>query len=87
MATNKEMASDFLRMVVGGKFDEAYDKYVDMNGKHRNQYFRAGFAALKAAMIENRAQSADKSYLVCNAIAEGDKVAVHAHLVPSPGDK
>lgn len=32
MATNKEMAIDFLKMVVAGKIDEAYGKYVDMNG-------------------------------------------------------
>ena len=87
MATNKEIAVDFLQMVVAGKIDEAYDKYVDMKGKHHNLYFGAGFAALKAAMIENQSQSPDKTYLVRNAVAEGDTVAVHAHLVPSPGDK
>ncbi len=87
MATNKEMAVDFLKKVVAGKIDEAYDKYVDMNGKHHDPYFPPGFAALKAAMAENRSQSPDKVYRVVNAIAEGETVAIHGHLVPSPGEK
>ena len=33
---NKEFAIYFLNMVVEGKIDEAYRKYVDMEGKHHN---------------------------------------------------
>lgn len=87
MSANKDRAVDFLKMVVAGKIDEAYDRYVDMNGRHHNLSFQAGFPALKATMIKNQSQAPDKIYNVRNAVAEGDTVAVHAHLVPSPGDK
>lgn len=87
MPTNKERAVDFLKLVVSGRIEEAYGKYVDMAGKHHNAFFPAGFASLQAAMTGNHSQFPDKRYEVRNAIAEGDLVAVHAHLTLNPGDK
>ena len=47
----KQAATEFLRLVVGGRIEEAYRKYVDPSGIHHNPFFPAGFAALMKAMI------------------------------------
>ncbi len=83
---NKERAVEFLKLVVAGKIDEAYQKFVDMNGKHHNIFFPAGFPALKAAMQENHAQFSSKQLHVKNVLGDGDLVAVHSHLVLKPGE-
>ena len=53
MGPQQEAAVQFLQMVVAGKIDEAYQKHVDMHGKHRNLFFKSGFPALRDAMKEN----------------------------------
>jgi len=78
---NKELAVDFLQLVVAGKIDEAYNKHVELSGKHHNAFFPAGFRALQQAMQEDHVQSPDKHITVVNVIAENDLVAVHSHLV------
>jgi len=74
----KDIAVKFLRLVVEGKIDEAYEKYVDMNGKHHNIYFSAGFSNLKDAMKENHKQFPNKVFEIKKAIAEENMVATHA---------
>jgi hypothetical protein len=34
----KEIARDFLQLIIKGKIDEAYDKYIDHSGSHHNVY-------------------------------------------------
>lgn len=72
---------EFLQLVVAGKIDEAYQRHVDMNGKHHNPYFSAGFPALKKGMIENHVQFPGKQLTVKNVLGDGDLVAVHSHIV------
>jgi predicted SnoaL-like aldol condensation-catalyzing enzyme len=69
---------------VAGRIDEAYQKYVDMQGKHHNPFFPAGFSALKKAMIENHAQFPSKQLTVKNVLGDGELVAVHSHIVLRP---
>ncbi len=83
---HKKIAVDFLQMVVSGRIDEAYKKYVDMDGKHHNPYFAAGLTELQKAMKENDAQFPDKKHTVKHALADGDLVAVHGHLVMKAGE-
>jgi predicted SnoaL-like aldol condensation-catalyzing enzyme len=83
----KNTAVEFLQLVVAGRIDEGYQRYVDMQGKHHNPFFPAGFPALKQAMIESHAQFPNKQYTVRNVLGDGDLVAVHAHIVLSPGEK
>ncbi len=83
----KERAVQFLRLVVAGRIDEAYENYVDMAGKHHNPYFGAGFPALKQAMIENHARFPDKRIDIRHVIAEGNMVAAHSHVALNPGEK
>ena len=77
---SKKMAVDFLQLVISGKIDEAYEKYVAMQGKHHNPYFPAGFPALKKAMKENHEQFPDKGFDIEHVIAEGSMAAVHSRL-------
>ena len=85
--SQKEIAVQFLELVVAGRIDEAYERFVDMAGKHHNPYFPAGFPALKLAMIENHARFLDKRIAIKHIVAEGDMVAAHSHVVLNPGDK
>ena len=76
----KEIAVDFLQLVTVGKIDEAYEKYVNMGGKHHNIYFPAGFSTLKDAMKESHNQFPDKVFEIKNIISEGNMVAAHSLL-------
>jgi len=81
MQSNKETALDFLKLVIVGQIDEAYEKYIDMSGKHHNVYYPAQFEALKQGMIENHSQFPDKQFMVKHVLAEGNIVAVHSNIV------
>jgi predicted SnoaL-like aldol condensation-catalyzing enzyme len=83
--SRKQAAVEFLKMVVAGRIDEAYEKHVDLHGKHHNPFFAAGFPALQKAMEENHFQFPNKQLIVKHALADGDLVAVHSELVLSPG--
>jgi predicted SnoaL-like aldol condensation-catalyzing enzyme len=85
--TNKQSAINFLQMVVEGKIDEAYETYIDMDGKHHNIYFPAGFPELKNAMKENHIQFPHKKLIVKHALADGDFVAIHSHVIHNPGEE
>ena len=76
----KENATTFLKLVIAGKIDEAYEKYVDMKGTHHNVYFPPGFGNLRDAMKDNEAKFPKKKLQVKNTIQEGNLVAVHSHL-------
>jgi predicted SnoaL-like aldol condensation-catalyzing enzyme len=80
LQANKELAMNFLQLVVAGNIDEAYQKYVDMDGKHHNAFFPAGFPDLQRAMKEDQAQSPNKQITFVNVLGDGDRVAVHSHL-------
>ena len=82
----KQAAVQFLRLVVAGRIDEAYEKHVDLRGKHHNPYFSQGFPALKKAMIENHVQFPSQQLIVKNVLGDGDMVAVHSHIVLRPGE-
>ena len=47
-------------LVVMGSIDKAYEKNVDMQGKHHNPFFPAGFPELRKTMIENHVQFFNK---------------------------
>ena len=83
--SNKKAALDFFRMIIARNINEAYEKYVDMKGKHHNQFFSKGFPALKAAMIENHAKFPKTKMVVKHVLEDGDFVATHSHVVHIPG--
>ena len=75
-----------MQLIAEGRIDEAYDKHVDLHGKHHNPFFPAGFPALKKAMVENHVQFPSKQLIVKNVLGDGDMVAVHSHIVPRPDE-
>lgn len=77
---NKQAATDFLQLVIAGKINEAYDKYVDMSGKHHNVFTPAGFAALRDGMKENENKFPNKHFKIHHVLGDGDLVATHSHL-------
>ncbi len=81
------IALDFLRLVIAGYIADAYEKYVDMNGKHHNVYFPAGFSVLQKAMEDNHAQFPNKILTTKNILADGNLAAVHSHVQMSSDDK
>ncbi len=83
---HKQAAVEFLQLGVAGRIDEAYQKYVDMQGKHHNPFFPAGFAVLKKGMIDNHLQFPNKQITIKHVLGDGDLVAVHSHLVLNPGE-
>ncbi len=83
----KRDAVQFLKLVVNGDIERAYQKYVDPKGEHHNCYFPAGFSSLRKAMLENHTQFPDKRIDVKNAVQEGNVVVVHSHLIPKEGER
>jgi predicted SnoaL-like aldol condensation-catalyzing enzyme len=83
---NKDIAVQFLKLVIAGKIDEAYNQYVDANGKHHNIYFPKGFSVLKEGMKENHMQFPNKYFNVKNILVDGDLVATHSHLAFKEGE-
>ncbi len=79
--TQKEIAVDFLQLVVAGNIDEAYTNYVNMHGKHHNVYYSAEFSSLKRGMIENHEQFPNKRLMVKNVLGDGNLVAVHSNII------
>jgi predicted SnoaL-like aldol condensation-catalyzing enzyme len=86
MSDQKKDAVEFLQMVVTGDIEKAFEKYVDMGGKHHNFFCLAGFEGLKKGMIENDAQFSHKNFIVKHILGDGDLVSVHSHLVLKPGE-
>ncbi|HTK80961.1 MAG TPA: ester cyclase [Bacteroidota bacterium] len=84
--TRKQIAVDFLQLVVSGQIEDAYRKFVDMSGKHHNPFFSQGFDALKRAMIQNQANFPAKRIEVKTVIQERDYVVIHSHLTFNAGE-
>ncbi len=82
----KDAAVDFLQLVVAGRIEEAYRKYVEMDGTHHNPHTPAGFQALKEGMVASHSRFPDKRITVVNVLGDNDRVAVHSRLVLRPGE-
>lgn len=82
--TYKEIALDFLYLAAKGASRQAFRKYVSENFKHHNVYFKGDAETLMTAMEENAQQVPNKIFEVKHALADGDLVAVHSHVRPTP---
>ncbi len=86
LQVRKATAVEFLQMVIAGRIAEAYEKHVDMLGKHHNPFFPAGFPALRDAMVENHLKFPGKQLKVKNVLGDGTLIAVHSRLVIGLGE-
>lgn len=82
--TYKEIALDFLQLAAKGESREAFGKYVASNFKHHNVYFKGDAETIMTAMEENAKQVPGKIFEVKRALQDGDLVAVHSHVRPTP---
>lgn len=85
MKTNKESAVEFLQMIIAGDIDAAYEKHVDIKGKHHNVHTPAGFDSLKNGMKQSHETFPNKEFTIQHVISEDDLVAVHSHLILQKG--
>ena len=78
---NKDKAIHFLELIIAGNIDEAYDTYINFDGKHHNVYTPAGFNHLKEGMQSSENATPNKQFEIKNVFDGGEVVAVHSHLV------
>lgn len=84
--SNKDAAVSFLKMAASGQVREAYSKFVEPDFRHHNPFFEGSAEALMKGMEENARQNPDKALEVKRVIAEGEFVAVHAHVRHKPAE-
>ena len=77
----ENIAVNFLKLVISGQIDEAYEKYVDIRGKHHNVNFPDSFSSLKDAMKENHKVFPNKLFEVKHCVGDGNMVATHSRLL------
>jgi predicted SnoaL-like aldol condensation-catalyzing enzyme len=81
-----DIAVEFLKLVIKGSIDEAYDRYVSPGGKHHNVHTAAGFDALRKGMKDNDLQFPNKQFEIKHVVSDGAMTTVYSHLVMKPGD-
>jgi len=85
LALHKTAAREFLNLVVAGRIEEAYRRFIDMQGRHHNPHVPEGLPALKESMIDNHSRFPGKQITIRNVVGEGDLVAAHSLIVLNPG--
>lgn len=83
-SSNKDAATNFLRLVVQGKIQEAYDTYISPGFRHHNAHFPSDAASLQKGMQENHDLFPQKTLDIQHVVAEGDLVMTHSRLLFSP---
>lgn len=78
---NPDIATSFLTMAASGDVREAYARYVADSFTHHNAYFPGDRESLLVAMEQSAASEPNKSFVIKQVIASGDRVAVFSHLV------
>ncbi len=81
----KKIAIEFLQNASAGHPRRIADRCFKPGGRHHNPYFPQGWDALFTAMEEAAKQSPEQRFEVKRALADGDLVAVHSHVIPKPG--
>ncbi len=85
-STLKDLAHDFLTMLVSGKIQEAYDIFVAPDFIHHNQYYEWDRESLKKGMEENHAEFPNKEITIIRMVAEDGIVAAYSKVILNPGD-
>jgi predicted SnoaL-like aldol condensation-catalyzing enzyme len=83
---NKDKAIHFLELIIAGKIDEAYELYIEVDGKHHNMYTPAGFGSLQEGMQAAEEQTPNKQFKIRNVFGDNELIAVHSHLIMKPSE-
>jgi predicted SnoaL-like aldol condensation-catalyzing enzyme len=84
--SQREIATSFLKLAATGKVREAYDKYVALNLRHHNAFFRGDRESLLLAMEESAAQNPDTKIETKLTLEDKDLVATYSRVQHKPGD-
>ena len=84
---HKDSAIEFLKLCASNHIREAYARFAAPDFRHHNPWFRGDAASLETGMEQNAAQHPDKHFEVKQAIAEGERVAVHSHVRMNAEDR
>lgn len=76
--TNTEIAQSFLKTIMAGEIEEAFEKYISADFKHHNAYTPAGSEALKAGMKQSGSQFPQKIFEIKHLTSEGNIVMTHS---------
>ena len=76
--TNTEIAQSFLKTIMAGEIEEAFEKYISADFKHHNAYTPAGSEALKAGMKQSGSQFPQKIFEIKHLTGEGNIVMTHS---------
>src|SRR5436190_16827256 len=77
---HKDSAIEFLKLCAANHIREAYERFAGPDFRHHNPWFRGDASGLQEGMEQNAAQHPDRYFEVKQAIAEGERVAVHSHV-------
>ena len=77
---NKDRAIGFLKQVVAGDVQGAYENYVGPGFRHHNPHYQGDTESLRKGMEEDEAQHPGKKIDIRLALEDGSHVAVHSRL-------
>jgi predicted SnoaL-like aldol condensation-catalyzing enzyme len=86
MTGQKELAVGFLKLVVDGKIQEAYAKYVSPDFRHHNPFYDSTAEGLMKGMEESEKLFPNKSFETRTIVSENDLVVVHSHVRLKEGE-
>lgn len=78
---NQNTAVEFLKLCALESPKAAFEKYVNPNFKHHNQYFKGDRDSLMNAMIEADKTHPNRSFNVKQVFESDDRVAVYSQVV------
>ncbi len=85
--SHKDIAQNFLRMIIAGNIRKAFDIYIAQDFTHHNQYTKPGREELILGMEGNQDNFPDKTFDIELIIAEDDKVVTYSLLKFTPDHK
>ncbi len=78
---NKDIAIEFIQTCALKSPKLAFEKFVNPNFKHHNQYFPGDAQSLMSGMMDADKDSPNKSFTVMHVYEAEDKVALYSHVV------
>ena len=85
--SNKEKAIGFLKLAGTGQVKEAYDKFVALEFRHHNQYFKGDRQSLLVAMETAAKNAPNKSIETKFVYEDGPTVIAHSHVTRVNADQ
>ncbi len=78
--SQKDIVRSFLDLVVAGKVDEGYEKFVHPEFKHHNVWFKGDRQTLLDGMKESHTRFPTKKFEVRKIMEEGDTVVTYSYI-------